>query len=438
MKKGLLYILLAVIGLIAGCKKDTDPIFDDPDSRLSAELQADQEKLLSAENGWKAVIYPKGGKGFTYYFKFTADGKVVMLSDFNTSTASAPAESTYRLKALQRPTLIFDTYNYIHLPSDPDAALSGGTDGKGLTSDFEFAFVRSTADSLIMEGIFNGNVMKMTKLTASESEDILAGGLKDMINQNAAYIVANRNPYLVLGDERKLALVIDGGSRTLKLNYTDDQNNVQSQAVTFAYGVNTIVLNNNITYGSVSFNELLFDPANKAYYIMVNNTRVNVQNSPVPLTPLKLIFGYPNTFAYRKISLPNATLPPGVTSAFTAIFNTVKSNFSGTGRTVTSAEISLTSNTGLRITVNYSASGTNYTAYVDYTCVRNDDIFTLSAPVLSSNWSTRATQLKPLTDFMLSGPFKIDWVASSDPDVLSALGGFYRVDDPASFFYGYL
>lgn len=130
MKNKILYIALVVL-LMASCKKDSDPILDDPDTRLTAELAANQAKLIAAPNGWKATIYPSGGKGFSFYFKFLADGKVDMMGDVNNASSTAPQTSTYRLKALQRPTLIFDTYNYIHLIADPDASISGGANASG-------------------------------------------------------------------------------------------------------------------------------------------------------------------------------------------------------------------------------------------------------------------------------------------------------------------
>ena len=174
MKKIILYLSFLVLA-VAGCTKVEDSKLADPDKRLAAELSKNESLLVSAPNGWKAQIYPKGGKGYAFYFKFTADGKVDMLSDFNAESAGTLKQSTWRLKALQRPTLIFDTYSYIHLLSDPTASISGGTTGKGLTSDFEFAFTTTdnTGDSLKLEGIVNQNAMTYVRATAAEEQAIL-------------------------------------------------------------------------------------------------------------------------------------------------------------------------------------------------------------------------------------------------------------------------
>ena len=103
LKNRLLYILTSAI-LFAGCDKKTDEIFDkSPDQRLSEALAAYQQALVSAPNGWKVYIFPKGLEsqsiqvgGFSYYMKFTDANRVTMVSDFDTTTASVPKESGYR------------------------------------------------------------------------------------------------------------------------------------------------------------------------------------------------------------------------------------------------------------------------------------------------------------------------------------------------------
>ncbi|SDL83919.1 protein of unknown function [Pedobacter sp. ok626] len=439
MKK-FIYIALVITGFIAGCKKDNNPIFEDPDVRLSAVLAEDQAKLLSAADGWKATIYPLGGKGFTYYFKFTADGKVSMLSDFNLTSAGTLAASTYRLKALQRPTLIFDSYNYIHLAADPDVNISGGgaSTATGLKSDFEFAFTEAVGDTVKFEGTFNKNAMSMVKLSATESQAILAGGLKTMMEANALYLIANRYPYIQFADGTKGAVDLNPVAKSFKFTYVDAQNAIVNQSAVFSFGINKVVLSTPMKYGSVSFNELLWDSANKAYYIMAGATRITLQNGTTPLVPLSLLFGYANTFAYRKITIPATGLPVGVTSGFTAVYNSTVSLFAGTGRTITLMTLTLTSNNTLSVDVNYRNATTAFVASASYTYTRVGDVFTLSAPVYNGNWVSRTAEVLPLANYMLSGPFKVNWVTSSNPTNTSTMGGFYRTADLSSFFYGVL
>ncbi len=55
-------------------------------------------------------------------------------------------ESGYRLKATQRPSLIFDTYSYIHAAADPDPNVSfspTNSGGYGWGTDFDFSFTEA-------------------------------------------------------------------------------------------------------------------------------------------------------------------------------------------------------------------------------------------------------------------------------------------------------
>lgn len=442
MKRFLTYAILIATAFVSGCKKNNDPVFEDPDTRLSAELAKDQALLLSATDGWLATIYPKGGKGFSFYLKFNAEGKVTMLSDFNGGASTTAAESTYRLKALQRPTLIFDGYNYIHMPADPDASISGGSasTATGLASDFEFAFVGAAGDTVKFEGTFNKNPMKMVKLSAAEAQSIVAGGLKTMIDANAVYLTTNRNPYILFADGVKGAIAIDPAAKTVKLSYLDSKDVSQVQTVKYAVGINKLMLSGYITYGNVTFNELLWDATNKAYYVMVGGTKINVLNSPTPLTPLTLLFGYPTTFAYRKMTIPSTGLPSGVTSGFNAVYSTMVNLFftssSTTPRIVNTLTWTLTSNNTLTVEINYNSGASVFVANASFTYTRVGDTFTLSAPVYNGNWTTRARETAGLQAYLLSGPFKIDWVTSTNVNNTSTLGGFYRIADPSSFFYG--
>lgn len=433
MKNKFLYIALVIL-LMASCKRDSDPILDDPDTRLTAELVANQAKLVAAPNGWKATIYPSGGKGFSFYFKFLADGKVDMMGDVNNTSSSAPQTSTYRLKALQRPTLIFDTYNYIHLIADPDASISGGANASGLKSDFEFAFASVSGDTLKFEGTFYGNKMSMVTLSAAESQSILASGLKTMTDANTAYVAANKNPYLQFADGTKGALSIDPTAKTIKLTYLDSKGVVQTKSVAFAYGINKLSLSAYLNYGSTYFNELLYDTANKSYYIMAGTTRINVQNSLVPIVPLSLQFGFPSAFAYRKITIPSTGLPIGVNSGFNSVYSEVVRLF-GTVK-VNTIVFTLISNNQINVDVTYTSTA-SFVASATYNYNRAGDVFTLSSPIYNGNWNTRATPLKPLTDYMLTGPFKIDWVSSTNVNS-PLLGGLYRTADLSSFIYGTL
>jgi hypothetical protein len=439
MKK-IIYVLLVVVAFITSCKKDQDPIFDDPDTRLAKALDADKSQITSATNGWKAMIYPKGGKGFSFYFLFGTDGKVKMLSDFNATTATTLQESTYRLKALQRPTLIFDTYNYIHLAADPDASVSGGASASGLSSDFEFAFASVAGDSIKMEGTFNSNKMVMIKLGAEESKALLEGGLKTMTQANTAYLQLNKNPYLLFSDGTKGAILIDPVAKTVKLNYLDSKEVSQLQTVNFAYGINKITLSGYLKYGNFSFNELLYDPAGKIYYAMSGTTRIDLQNSVTPIIPLRTLF-MPAGKDYSQMEYNPNTVAANLSSDFNAKYNAAKTGLAAVGnagRVLDAVRVIINLDNTMSLRFYYhNTANSNFQANMTYSYSR-DASGTFSFVYLASDGNAGVVGggLTSLKDYFSNNTFKVDWV--SNPGGGASYGGFYTTANPASFFYGTL
>ncbi|MFL9483943.1 DUF4302 domain-containing protein [Chitinophagaceae bacterium LWZ2-11] len=179
MKKNLLYIFSAVI-VFSACRKDSPTDFDKTaDQRVTEALTAYQKQLTGADYGWKGIIYPAGGGAYGFYFKFNDSNRVKMVSDFDTNTAVTMKESSYRLKALQQPALIFDTYSYVQLLADPNPAVNGGAAGQGLNSDFEFAFNAdsTTNDMIVLNGRFNGSRAVLLRASKAEADAYNSGQL---------------------------------------------------------------------------------------------------------------------------------------------------------------------------------------------------------------------------------------------------------------------
>src|SRR5262245_26619894 len=122
MNKNLLYYLLAII-LVSSCKRDDDFVFDkSSDERINETLKTYQAALTSSQYGWNGSLHTGDGVLYRFYFSFNDSNRVQMLGDFDSTSGSDLKESSYRLKALQQPSLIFDTYSYLHLLSDPDGS----------------------------------------------------------------------------------------------------------------------------------------------------------------------------------------------------------------------------------------------------------------------------------------------------------------------------
>lgn len=177
MRKVLIYTLL-VTSVFASCSKEKYAHDETPDERINEKLTQYTEQLSRAAYGWKGIIEPAGGGIYAFYFKFDSANRVVMYSDFDSASSVTSMEASYRLKKLQQPSLIFDTYSYVTVLADPDASVNGGSYGAGLRSDFEFAIEDSTtADTIYLTGRFNGSKAYLVRATQDEEKAYNSGGM---------------------------------------------------------------------------------------------------------------------------------------------------------------------------------------------------------------------------------------------------------------------
>ncbi|HVU55046.1 MAG TPA: DUF4302 domain-containing protein, partial [Puia sp.] len=198
MKRIIIYMLVVMM-VGAGCRKTTSDTIggETPDQRIAKALAAYQSKLMSAPYGWilyektTGIAYNQGVSQngpaieLAYYVQFADSNTVVMFSDFDTSMTVAKS-SSYRIKELTRPALIFDTYSYLHVPCDPDPAISKspfGT-GYGWGTDFEFSFSDSTVpteagDTVRLLGNLNGASGLLVKATQAQRDAYYSGAFRD-------------------------------------------------------------------------------------------------------------------------------------------------------------------------------------------------------------------------------------------------------------------
>jgi hypothetical protein len=291
----LFFISFAMI--IAGCQKKTDEIFDKtPDQRLTEALTAYQQALVGAPNGWKLVILPKGLKsqdievgGFSFYMKFTDANRVTMVSDFDSASAATLKESGYRLKAMQRPSILFDTYSYIHIPSDPSAAISrtpADDNGFGWGSDFEFSFAdKAPGDTIHLRGNFNNSEAIMIKATAQEAaaynNQQLATSLKLLQNLNLiGYFKA-----LTFGG-KQYYITVDEGNKRITLSWLDAGGNVQTFTTGYYSTLNGIAFLEPFNTGTALIPGINFQSWNAGALTMnvsVNGTNTTIANAGGPL-----------------------------------------------------------------------------------------------------------------------------------------------------------
>lgn len=169
MIKYLVYILLLAAVVFVSCKKDLhSSVFDkSADQRLNAVLANYQSILVAAPYGWVATVVPNPEENdnvYAFWFKFNDSNRVASRWKDQPSLTSS-----YRLKALQQPELIFDTYTYLHLLADAEAKVPGAQPGTGLKSDFELEIISGTADSFVLKGKYNGSDVTMSRATVKDT-----------------------------------------------------------------------------------------------------------------------------------------------------------------------------------------------------------------------------------------------------------------------------
>lgn len=295
MKK-LLIAICIVAAAISSCKKDDKSVFDkSPDERVKEKLDAYQAQLSGAQDGWKGLLVTDSGRGSThsFYFKFNNENRVVMLSDFDSLSAVTMKESSYRLKALQQPSLLFDTYSYLHVLADPDRTVNGGPVGAGLFSDFEFYFDAATPDTIKLVGRFNGSKMILVRATKAEA---------DAYN-NGQFAAARQNLSKILTYFKRLTIgtqlydvKIDPVNRQFVFSWLDASGNLQTFTTGYYFSGGSVVFTDPFVIGSQiisGLDNIIWDPATETINLTVNGTAATIKGIVVPL---KVDLGAPQRF----------------------------------------------------------------------------------------------------------------------------------------------
>lgn len=444
MKK--LFILFTALIAFGSCKKSSDPVFEQkPEERLKESITEVRAKLLSSPSGWIATLPTFAGGGYGFYMSFDEAENVKMMGDLNNTSIVTPGTSTYRLKTVLGTELIFDTFNYISLLVDPVPSVFGGAAATGYKSDIEFVHNRSTADSLFFTGKKYGQPLVMVKATAAQKALYEAGDYKTAIDKFKAFFSNTRNPYIEY----------TSGNATLRAGMSLDFNNTLAtgKRVNFtgvlADGASTAagtakfalkldgadLLGGGLVFNGITFVKILWKDATTLAVYDKTGKEYIIKSNPTPLTPLYLLLKYNGT--YRRISV-GSSLPTGVNSKFNAIYQALATRLGALSprRTIVSITFTLTNSTTATVAVSPNNGTSTFVANATFNYTINNDVITLTNPAYDGNWTARGTEYDGVRDFFLSGPFKIDWVTSTDPANALTMGGLYRVADPTSYFYG--
>lgn len=332
--KNIIYSFLVYAISLTACTKKTDNIFSESADVRLAKTLTDYQTALTSAPGWKLFVYPKGLEsqdikvgGLTYYVKFTNNNRVTMVSDFDTAIAATPKESGYRLKAVQRPSLIFDTYTYMHIPADPDPEVSlspTGSGGYGYGTDYNFSFKELTPkDTIQLEGNFNKSVAILVKATQTEMDAAFNNKrLRSIIDVTRAYQAANPFLYIEASPTVRVGIGFDFSHFLLSVSSVESGQLI-NKTVAFSYTTYGLHLGSPVTIGNNTFTDVYWDDVKKLYYITSGTTRIEFLTSPTPVISLSL----QNSLGtqYSTISVPPNTVLPNMSPLFITRYNAAKS-----------------------------------------------------------------------------------------------------------------
>lgn len=431
------FILLFITALIS-CTNRYESVFDESaNERVREAIAGYKTELVDAPSGWRAVIEPRAGGAYMFFFEFETDGTVTMISDFNDETANTPMAGTYSMKALQRPTLSFDTYSYIHLLADPDATVNGGEFGLGLESDFEFAFERTENDSVILEGLQNKTRLALVRATAQERTAFLNGAVSDSRTNAASSFSENAYTYFPTASNGPATLGINPSSKMFTIFYLDNSLQIQKKTTAFTYSDVGIKLNTTISAAGLTFNELLWDDDASSFYLPNGNAKVVLQNSASPIIFDNAIPSLSDAlgFEYDSITI-GSSIASLQSQVFLDLYEETSENLTDTfGISLGTVAITFTNN---RTVVNYQLlSGSTQVYVAELTYPRNitsGGVITISSRI-SANVNTLAINtMAPLINYFEGNTFTAEYVPNANiGDLLAWLRPQASPDD---YFYG--
>lgn len=389
-----------------------------PQERVGETLTA-LDGALKSGNGWVMYVFTQlNDQGYSFYCQFKDSNRVNMLSDLNSQSATIIKQSSYRTQWMQEPSLIFDTYNYLHLLSDPMPSQSnvGGAAGQGLISDFSFGLTAETIDTLnnfpdkltqlITVGRYNELKVRFYKLSAASADFWRQGKIKDFMADVTNFVAGHTINGVNLSGNK---IQINFGDKNVKFTWLDG-GNVKSKSMGFAYGVNMLVLEDTITVGSEKFYQ--FTWSNNKLYLSSDAHQYLIEDLGVPVIPLNQSWGNVYTGMYADYY----EIYPGTSSAGADILNYF---FNGLGNRATGyifnygyIEMKIDTDEHVLVLNGFSSqnggnSGWVTTASYSYTMDGEGNYsFTLASP-FSGGYV--AVILSKLQDFILNDKIKMDY-----------------------------
>ncbi|MGO4773022.1 DUF4302 domain-containing protein [Flavobacterium sp. W22_SRS_FK3] len=328
------YLMLAFLTLYLGsCSNNTDAdqLFDQtPTERLNAQKSELNDALLASENGWKAVYFTDDTQlgGYTHLFKFLPGNKVEMASDFDDDTEKYTSD--YNVVLGSTVSLLFDTYNRIHLLSDSNSYPTTALRGKGYLGDFQFLYYGQENGDILFKSNRLVREVRFVKATAQDWVD-----LAENLETEKNVIGSSSRPlfrFLETNDGttvKKYDFSFSSATRFSNSSAIDDSGEVISMGV--GYTPTGIVVSPAVEVKGQKLTNFIYNDADGSFTATGTGgvtATIKYSNEPLVLTDdyklllegnPQMVFGYidanlytaPSTSSYAKslIDKVNATLP---------------------------------------------------------------------------------------------------------------------------------
>lgn len=430
--------------IMQACKKSDQELIDGkrPEERVAADLEKYRSELVNSKNGWVAYLSTTiVGGGYSFYMSFDKDNKVIMRADYDSDIALESVQSTYRVKQVMAPSIIFDTYNLLHLLQDPDSESFNGNNAVGYGSDFEFEIREQVGDTIKLIGKKRNAPLILVKATAEQKAFYTSDQFSESIEGINNFIIDHPFTYILdpKNNSKKIQVSIntDVRSRSFSLISTSGDEIVTNSGI-FSFSERGIRLNNPVKNGDEIYTEVLWDKETKKLFLVsVTGTKTELLSSSAPILPLDLLLGS----VYSSITVPFATTYPGWSDDFVS-------------RRASAARAILTGGYNLRLdfmefsfntkantlTINTAVyQGANgFLAVFSYTYVKAaDGTLKFTFTDANGNGSLIISGMAPLlTDRINADNFKLDYFVN--PNTGAVLGQFISVEHPDFSFSGIL
>ena len=328
MKKIFMVGLFALL-IMQACKKDQQDLIDGkrPEQRVAEDLEKYRNELVNSPNGWVAYLGTTlVGGGYNFYMSFDKENKVIMRADYDSDIALESIQSTYRIKQVMAPSLIFDTYNLLHLLQDPNPDFFNGDLAVGYGSDFEFEIREQVGDTIKLVGKKQKASLLLVKATADQKAFYTSDAFSESIDGITGYL--KNNPFTYILDPKdntkkiQVSISPDVRSRTFSLISLSGTEIVTNSGI-FSFSIGGARLNNPIKNGDEIYVSISWDAtANKLFLVSTKGTKTEILASALPIMPLHVVMGG----TVSSINLDGQATLPGAGQTFVTAYTTLKTS----------------------------------------------------------------------------------------------------------------